>query len=366
MTNLSDPDDLRDFDRGSNHSNQSFGVFIKCVDDLGIEYYTEPLTGRSGMSHIGLARFVGTSQPAITKWVRKISASDPITCDLPECFKPFAGKVFHLITSNGFEGAEILSDEFCAAVAAYYAAYAPAKNQTPEAKMALLITSSMGLRSHIQSRTGWKQPQPDQAQLPPNQTQLLQNLDRRLEKLESALETHRPSKSKKGKKRHDPPSQKITDLILEAIATSPHQTSEQIAKRVGMSTSYVRRTLTDMKRKKLLERSRPSSRQRHLQPWQYSLPASPIPNSLPTLPPNLAAQLAGENSQLFWVLQQAEIAIRDHIAHLDFPSRALMESCLELFDDLEANAGDLCEECWLLVQKQLIYRMPIGAVWEGI
>lgn len=130
--------------------------FIKQVDELGIEYYTRASTGRSGMSFRGLARFVGVNHPAIAYWVKRISETDPVNNDLPECFKPFAGKNLRLVNNSDPQGSEILSDEFCAAVAAYYAAFAPAKNQTPEAKMALMVCSGMGLRSFIQSKTGWK------------------------------------------------------------------------------------------------------------------------------------------------------------------------------------------------------------------
>ncbi|MBW4580666.1 MAG: hypothetical protein KME42_13965 [Tildeniella nuda ZEHNDER 1965/U140] len=132
------------------------GDFIKQVED-GIEYYTEQTTGRSGMSHSGLGRMAGVAHPSIIYWERKISTSDPVNNSLPEVFKSFAGKALKLVNNSDPQGSEILPDDFCAAVIVYYASFASPKDQTQAAKLALMICTGIGLRTHIQAKTGWRE-----------------------------------------------------------------------------------------------------------------------------------------------------------------------------------------------------------------
>jgi len=115
------------------------GDFIKVVED-GIEYYTERLSGRSGMSYRGLARFVGKAHPSIVYWVQKIRSSDPVNNDLPECLKSFTGIALSVVNSSDLGGSEILPDVFCSALISYYACFAAPKDQTKEAKRSLLTS----------------------------------------------------------------------------------------------------------------------------------------------------------------------------------------------------------------------------------
>ena len=83
-------------------------------------YYTREPDGISGMTVSALADFCSTSQPAVTQILNRIRESDPITNDLNDCLKPFAGKDLRLIT-NDLQGRLIIPDDACSAVSEYYA-----------------------------------------------------------------------------------------------------------------------------------------------------------------------------------------------------------------------------------------------------
>lgn len=120
------------------------------------EYYTDRQSGVSGMSQSGLAQYVGKSHQSLNYWVRKVKASDPASNKLSEPLKPFAGQVLSLANKTDSEGADVLPDTFCSAMVLYYACFAAPKDQTDEAKMSLVMTSAIGMRAHIQQKTGWK------------------------------------------------------------------------------------------------------------------------------------------------------------------------------------------------------------------
>ncbi|MHC5609881.1 MAG: hypothetical protein ACYTXA_02290 [Nostoc sp.] len=66
-------------------------------DEDGIEYFTVKKTGLSGMSHGGLARFVGKDYTAIIYWVERVEKADLVENNLPEYLKAFAGKDVKLV-----------------------------------------------------------------------------------------------------------------------------------------------------------------------------------------------------------------------------------------------------------------------------
>jgi hypothetical protein len=73
------------------------------------------------MTVSALADFCSTSNSAvITNLLNRIEESDPISNDLSECLKPFAGKDWRLI-SNDLQGRLIVPDDACSAIAEYYA-----------------------------------------------------------------------------------------------------------------------------------------------------------------------------------------------------------------------------------------------------
>jgi hypothetical protein len=95
---------------------------VPAFDNDGQEtgYYTREPDGVSGMTVGALAVFCGVTQPAITQLLNRVRESDPITNDLLDCLKPFAGKDSRLIT-NDLQGRLIVPDEVCQAVIEYYA-----------------------------------------------------------------------------------------------------------------------------------------------------------------------------------------------------------------------------------------------------
>lgn len=129
---------------------------LRQKDEFG-EYFTVKATGHSGMSYSGLTRFVGkTYHKAVSRWVDRVRSATPGQNDLPECFKPFAGKRLTLGHYYDPEGREIVEDTFCAAVVKYFATEAPEKQKTEKAKQADNLIRQVGMRQLIHIRTGWK------------------------------------------------------------------------------------------------------------------------------------------------------------------------------------------------------------------
>ncbi len=147
---------------------------LRSVDEDGAEYFTVISTGRSGMSHRGLARFVGVAQEAISYLVRKVRNANSKIDSLPECLKPFAGKNLTLPGYYDRLGRDILEDGFCAAVVEYYAKYSKSKNKDSKfkAEQALQeiealgiqfirdqageLIQHIGMRVLIRQKTGWQ------------------------------------------------------------------------------------------------------------------------------------------------------------------------------------------------------------------
>jgi len=261
------------------------GDFIKFVED-GIEYYTERLSGRSGMSHRGLGRFVGKSQPSISYWVQKIRSSDPISNDLPECLKSFAGIALPVVNSSDPYGSEILPDVFCSAMISYYACFAAPKDQTKEAKRSLLLSSGVGLRTLIHSKTGWMPTASPQPPLVDNQVRLkeldvrLAEIDLEKAKLMLAQAVAQPTQGMRSASSASPVKKSRTigesgyvgedakRKVLNALSSGQSQ-SDKIVGEVKLSHTYVYRVLKVLQREGKVER-RGTGAQRH----QWSLTGS--------------------------------------------------------------------------------------------
>lgn len=133
-------------------------------------YYTREPDGVSGMSVTALADFCGVKQQTITQLLNRIEAADPITNDLSEKLKPFAGKDLRLIT-NDAQGIKIIPDEACYAVVAYYARHARSYQGQAIAEANYQMVGMPGMRMFIWSKTGYmpeqfRQKQPTQATAP--------------------------------------------------------------------------------------------------------------------------------------------------------------------------------------------------------
>lgn len=117
-------------------------------------FYTREPDGVSGMTISALADFCGTKQPVITNLLNRIRDSDPISNDLPESLKSFAGSDLRLI-SNDLQGRIIIPDEVCYAIAEYYAFDARDYEGKPIAVRNYRTVGRAGMRVFIWSRTGF-------------------------------------------------------------------------------------------------------------------------------------------------------------------------------------------------------------------
>ncbi|MDZ8070603.1 MAG: hypothetical protein RMY64_34185 [Nostoc sp. DedQUE08] len=131
---------------------------LRHVDPDGAEYFTVKATGQSGMSHSGLARFLGVPHQRISKWVKRVQEANRAENSLPNCLKPFAG--WNLVLTGYFdiEGRNILTDGFCAAMIEYYASYSKQVNKESQVKaqQTLDLIKHLGMRLFIHKKTGWK------------------------------------------------------------------------------------------------------------------------------------------------------------------------------------------------------------------
>jgi DNA-binding transcriptional regulator YiaG len=131
---------------------------LRHVDPDGAEYFTVKATGQSGMSHSGLARFLGVRRQRISKWVKRVQEANPTENSLPKCLKPFAGHNLILTEYFDIEGRNIMADGFCAAMIEYYASYSRQVNKESQtkAKQTLDLIKHLGMRLFIHKKTGWR------------------------------------------------------------------------------------------------------------------------------------------------------------------------------------------------------------------
>jgi hypothetical protein len=117
-------------------------------------YCTRDVDGVSGMTVTALSQFCGTEQQTITQFLNRLRDSDPITNELAECLKPFAGNDWRLIT-NDPSGSAFIIDEVCHAVLEYYALEARKYKGKQIAINNYRMVAKAGLRVFIWSQTGY-------------------------------------------------------------------------------------------------------------------------------------------------------------------------------------------------------------------
>lgn len=129
-------------------------------DEFGEEtgYYTREPDGISGMTVTALADFIGATQAAtITQILKRIRQADPLTNDLPEVLKPFAGSDLRLLT-NDLQGRVIIADEPCHAITEYYAFDARDYAGKDIAITNYRAVGKAGMRLFIWAKTGYTPP----------------------------------------------------------------------------------------------------------------------------------------------------------------------------------------------------------------
>ena len=115
----------------------------------GVEFFTVEATGESGMSQSGLARLCGVKPHTVNQLLKLV-----ITSSCPDFLKPLQNKELTLITSvNEFKNAIIIKDSVCAIILEWYAF--ESQRPTTKAKQAFRQFAAMGIRTWIQSITGW-------------------------------------------------------------------------------------------------------------------------------------------------------------------------------------------------------------------
>ena len=115
----------------------------------GIEFFTVQATGESGMSQSGLARLCGVTQKAVDNLLERLSTS---SCS--DFLKPLQDEELTLGTSvNEFNNATILKDSVCARILEWYAF--ESQRPTEKARQAFRQFAAIGIRTWIQSITGW-------------------------------------------------------------------------------------------------------------------------------------------------------------------------------------------------------------------
>ena len=221
--------------------------------------------------------------------MQKIRSSDPVNNDLPECLKSFAGIALPVINSSDLGGSEILPDIFCSALISYYACFAAPKDQTKEARRSLLLSSGVGLRTLIHSKTGWMPTASPQPPSVDNQVRLkeldvrLAEIDLEKSKLMLAQAVAQPAQGMRSASSASPvlpvkKSKVIGDYgyvgedakrkVLDALSSGQSQ-SDKIVGEVKLSHTYVYKVLKVLQREGKVER-RKTGAQRH----QWSLTGS--------------------------------------------------------------------------------------------
>ncbi|MBD2042227.1 hypothetical protein [Microcoleus sp. FACHB-672] len=141
--------------KSHNSKPKDFSKHLLCSIEDGGEYFTVKSTGRSGMSQRGLARFVGKHPSSIWDWVNKVRKADPLSNQLPEPLKLFAGKTLTLLGYTDPQGRDILEDRFCSALVEYFAWWAQDAEANVQAKRAFGLIRDLGMRLFIHQKTGW-------------------------------------------------------------------------------------------------------------------------------------------------------------------------------------------------------------------
>ena len=115
----------------------------------GTEFFTVQATGESGMSQSGLARLCGVGSDAINKLLKSV-----MTSSCPDFLKPLQDMELTLVKSvHEFKNAAILKDSVCARILEWYAF--ESQRPTEKARQAFRQFAAIGIRTWIQSITGW-------------------------------------------------------------------------------------------------------------------------------------------------------------------------------------------------------------------
>ena len=116
----------------------------------GVEFFTVQTTGESGMSQSGLARLCGVTQKAVDNLLERLGTS---SC--PDFLQPLQDKELTLGTSyHEYHNVTIIKDSVCAIILEWYAF--ESQRPTEKAKQAFRQFAAMGIRTWIQSITGWE------------------------------------------------------------------------------------------------------------------------------------------------------------------------------------------------------------------
>lgn len=114
------------------------------VESEGVGFYTDTVTGKSGVCETGISILCGVTQQSISKLIKSITTKQPYKG--LECL---VGKVESLTTKSE-TGMVLCADEFCVPVIKYYAYKG---NETAQFTLNKFIT--IGFNTWVQSITGW-------------------------------------------------------------------------------------------------------------------------------------------------------------------------------------------------------------------
>jgi hypothetical protein len=129
------------------------GVTFQVKDELG--FCTRQSDGVSGMTVTALANFCGTKQAVITSLLNRIRDFDPISNDLSNSLKPYAGKDWRLISNDEKTQSVFIVDEVCHAILEYYVIDARKYKGKQIAVNNYRMVARAGLRVFIWSQTGY-------------------------------------------------------------------------------------------------------------------------------------------------------------------------------------------------------------------
>lgn len=128
-------------------------IIRKVID--GVEFYTDEMTGESGMSQSGIARLCDVDEGSVRNILKNLARNRALS----ECLKLFVGKDFSLGTASGaLQNAKIVRDEVCAAIVEYFAFEAEkvADRTRYRSQFAYRKFATKGVRAWIQEITGWE------------------------------------------------------------------------------------------------------------------------------------------------------------------------------------------------------------------
>lgn len=204
--------------------------------DNDVEFFTVQATGESGMSKSGLAKLCGVKPNAIGQLLKTVGTS---SCH--EFLKPLQDKALTLVTSSEYKNADILKDEVCAIVLEWYAFESQRTKEA--ARYSYRRFAKLGIRSWIQSITGWQEKDPTIAIYETHQKQCHQQflLDTHRVELRNQLKTYRKGLNSTIKQHFEELGRKVprdaywkvADALNVALTS---ETARQMRKRTGLES----------------------------------------------------------------------------------------------------------------------------------